>query len=65
MIDETPVTFDVDGTAVSGVYTRPADAAGTIVVAHGAGAGMEHPFMSGFTRAMHGEGFATLRFNVP
>ena len=65
MIDETHVTFDVDGTAVSGVYTRPADAAGTIVVAHGAGAGMEHPFMSGFTRAMHGEGFATLRFNFP
>jgi predicted alpha/beta-hydrolase family hydrolase len=47
------------------VYSRPADAAGTIVVAHGAGAGMEHPFMSGFTRAMHDEGFAALRFNFP
>ncbi|KRE22909.1 alpha/beta family hydrolase [Agromyces sp. Soil535] len=65
MIDEAPITIDVDGTPVSGVYSRPADAAGTIVVAHGAGAGLEHPFMSGFARAMHDEGFATLRFNFP
>ena len=62
---ETTITIDVDGTPVSGVYSRPADAAATIVVAHGAGAGMEHPFMSGFTRAMHDLGYATLRFNFP
>ncbi|HEU0181841.1 MAG TPA: alpha/beta family hydrolase [Agromyces mariniharenae] len=62
---ETAITIDVDGTPVSGVYSRPADAAATIVVAHGAGAGMEHPFMSGFTRAMHDLGSATLRFNFP
>ena len=67
MTGEVTITIDVDvdGTPVSGVYTRPADAAGTIVVAHGAGAGMEHPFMSGFTRAMRDEGFAALRFNFP
>lgn len=62
---ESQVTIDVDGEPVSGVYSRPADAAATIVVAHGAGAGMEHPFMSGFTRAMHELGYATLRFNFP
>jgi uncharacterized protein len=62
---ETHLTIDVDGTSVSGVYARPADAAATIVVAHGAGAGMGHPFMSGFTRAMNDLGFATLRFNFP
>jgi uncharacterized protein len=62
---ETAITIDVDGTPVSGVYSRPADAAATIVVAHGAGAGMEHPFLSGFTRAMHDLGYATLRFNFP
>ena len=62
---ETAITIDVDGATVSGVYSRPADAAATIVVAHGAGAGMEHPFMSGFTRAMHDLGYATLRFNFP
>ena len=65
MSDETAISVDVDGTPISAVSSRPADAAGTIVVAHGAGAGMEHPFLSGFTRAMHDEGFATLRFNFP
>lgn len=65
MSAEESITIDVDGTAVSGVYARPDDAAATIVVAHGAGAGMEHPFMSGFTRAMNASGFATLRFNFP
>lgn len=62
---ETHLTFDVDGTPVSGVYARPADAEATIVVAHGAGLGMEHPFMTGFSRAMNDLGFATLRFNFP
>lgn len=63
MTTEQHITIDVDGTPVSGVYARPADAAATIVVAHGAGAGMEHPFMAGFTRALNHDGFATLRFN--
>ena len=65
MSAEESITVDVEGTAVSGVYARPGDATATIVVAHGAGAGMEHPFMSGFTRAMNTLGFATLRFNFP
>jgi uncharacterized protein len=65
MTAERSITIDVDGTPVSGVYARPADAAATIIVAHGAGAGMEHPFISGFTRAMDERGFATLRFNFP
>jgi predicted alpha/beta-hydrolase family hydrolase len=50
---------------VSGVYARPDGADATIVVAHGAGAGMDHPFMVGFTRGMNGVGVATLRFNFP
>ena len=65
MTDEESVTIDVDGTTVSGIYSRPADASGTIIVAHGAGAGKEHPFMSGFTREMDAAGFATLRFDFP
>ncbi|MFD5864824.1 alpha/beta family hydrolase [Agromyces sp. NPDC127015] len=62
---EQAISIDLDGTAVSGVYARPAggDASATIVVAHGAGAGMDHPFMSGFTRALNADGFSTLRFN--
>ncbi|WP_139416131.1 alpha/beta family hydrolase [Agromyces laixinhei] len=62
---ELSITIDVDGTPVSGVYARPPGAAATIVVAHGAGAGMEHPFMTGFTRALNDDGLATLRFNFP
>jgi predicted alpha/beta-hydrolase family hydrolase len=48
---------------VSGIYARPAKPPATLVVAHGAGAGMDHPFMAGFTRAMNDLGIATLRFN--
>ena len=48
---------------VSGIYARPPKPPATLVVAHGAGAGMDHPFMAGFTRAMNDEGIATLRFN--
>ncbi|WP_308797338.1 alpha/beta hydrolase family protein [Agromyces silvae] len=62
---ETELTIDVDGTPVSAVAARPEGADATVLVAHGAGAGMEHPFMSGFTRALHTEGIATLRFNFP
>jgi len=50
---------------VSGVYARPGGADRSIVIAHGAGAGMDHPFMVGFSRAMNDLGVATLRFNFP
>ena len=50
---------------VSGAYARPAKAAATLVVAHGAGAGMDHPFMVGFTRAISELSIAALRFNFP
>lgn len=63
---EEHLTVDLDGGPVSAIAGRAAGvapAAATIVVAHGAGAGMEHPFMSGYTRALNDAGFATLRFN--
>jgi predicted alpha/beta-hydrolase family hydrolase len=62
---EVPLAIDVDGTVVSGVYARPASPSATIVVAHGAGTGMEHPFLCGFTAALNDRGIATLRFNFP
>ncbi|EMY35886.1 alpha/beta hydrolase fold protein, dienelactone hydrolase family [Arthrobacter crystallopoietes BAB-32] len=55
----------VGDAAVSAVYARPDTAFATLVVAHGAGAGMEHPFLRGFTNAMNDDGVATLRFNFP
>ncbi|MFB6611003.1 alpha/beta family hydrolase [Agromyces sp. NPDC056379] len=63
--EEQLITVDIDGVPVSAVYARPPAATTTIVVAHGAGAGMEHPFMTGFTRALNDDGIATLRFNFP
>ena len=62
---EERLTIPVGDGSVSGAYARPAGAVATIVVAHGAGAGMDHPFLVGFTRAINEEGVATLRFNFP
>ena len=63
---EERLTIDLpDAAGVSGAYARPADADRSIVVAHGAGAGMDHPFMVGFSRAMNELGVTTLRFNFP
>jgi predicted alpha/beta-hydrolase family hydrolase len=49
--------------AVSAAWIAPRGAVGWIVVAHGAGAGMDHPFLVGFCRAMADEGIAAARFN--
>jgi uncharacterized protein len=62
---ESPVSIPTGGSEVSAVYARPASPFATLVVAHGAGAGMDHPFLAGFTRAMNAESVATLRFNFP
>jgi predicted alpha/beta-hydrolase family hydrolase len=62
---ETALPIDVDGITVSGVYVRPANPAATLVVAHGAGTGMEHPFLRGFSAALNDDGVATLGFNFP
>jgi uncharacterized protein len=62
---EERLTIEDGRVRVSGAYARPSDPAATLVLAHGAGAGMDHPFMVGFTRAMSDEKIATLRFNFP
>jgi predicted alpha/beta-hydrolase family hydrolase len=62
---ESPVSLSVGDVQVSGVYARPDSPYATLVLAHGAGAGMEHPFMTGFTGALNDDGVATLRFNFP
>jgi predicted alpha/beta-hydrolase family hydrolase len=50
---------------VSAVWLPAAADASALVVGHGAGAGMDHPFLVGFCDAMADEGVATLRFNFP
>lgn len=58
-------TMQVDDAPYSCAYARPEDATATVVVAHGAGAGMDHPFLIGFSDALNALGYATLRFNFP
>ncbi|MDQ4491537.1 dienelactone hydrolase [Sinomonas sp. ASV486] len=58
-----PLTIHTPSGDVSAVYSRPEAAEATVVVAHGAGAGMVHPFMVGFCEALNELGMATLRFN--
>nr|WP_051423364.1 alpha/beta family hydrolase [Arthrobacter sp. MA-N2] len=66
--EDTEGTEDAEGTEstrVSGIYARPDKPFATLVLAHGAGAGMEHPFLEGLARALNDDGVATLRFNFP
>ena len=58
-------TLPTGDTEVTAAFARPANATAAVVVAHGAGAGMDHPFLTGFTNALNHGGIATLRFNFP
>ncbi|MEX0743327.1 MAG: alpha/beta family hydrolase [Actinomycetota bacterium] len=58
-------TLDIGGTTVSTAWIAPRGSVATLVLAHGAGAGMDHPFMAGFSRAIADAGVSTLRFNFP
>jgi predicted alpha/beta-hydrolase family hydrolase len=50
---------------VSGLMQRAASAKTCLVLAHGAGAGMEHPFMAALAHDLEAIGIATLRFQFP
>ena len=58
-------TIAVGEDAVSGLLLRPPDARGLLVLAHGAGAGMRHPFLDQLSRALAAHGVATLRYQFP
>lgn len=51
--------------AVSTIELTPRGALATLVLAHGAGAGMEHPLLAGFCHAIAEARIATYRFNFP
>jgi len=51
--------------SVSALLTRPARASACFVFAHGAGAGMNHPFMAAVAEGLAGRGVATLRYQFP
>jgi uncharacterized protein len=58
--------FGVEGGGeVSALLLRPAKARWLLVLAHGAGAGMSHPFMESLAGELAGVGLATLRYQFP
>lgn len=54
-----------DDVRVSGLLDKPAGARACYVLAHGAGAGMEHPFMAAVAADLARRGIATLRYQFP
>jgi predicted alpha/beta-hydrolase family hydrolase len=61
-----PVTVTVDDTVrVSGLLLAPPRARACYVLAHGAGAGMAHPFMAAVAADLAARGIATLRYQFP
>lgn len=53
------------GSAIVSADWAPGANGETVVIAHGAGAGKDHPFLTGFAGALGELGFSTLRFNFP
>jgi predicted alpha/beta-hydrolase family hydrolase len=51
--------------SVSALLLQPGDAWLLYVLAHGAGAGMRHPFLESISKALAGLGIATLRYQFP
>lgn len=51
--------------AVSALLERPPGARWLLVFAHGAGAGMRHPFMTALAAALGARGVATFRYQFP
>jgi uncharacterized protein len=54
--------FAVDGGEVSALFDTPATPTACVVLAHGAGAGMSHPFMTRVALGLSERGMATLRY---
>ena len=61
-----PVTIPIDeAVCISGLMQTPKRARACYVLAHGAGAGMNHPFMAAVATELGERGIATLRYQFP
>ena len=67
MIDPQQVTFPAseNRSEVSGLLLRPANAHSLLVLGHGAGGGMNHPFLVALARRLADGGMATFRYQFP
>ena len=60
------LTVELDAThRVSALFDRPPSVRAVLVLAHGAGAGMEHPAMQSIASGLADRGIATLRYQFP
>jgi len=61
-----PVSIEIEGgQQVSGLLQSTNRARACYILAHGAGAGMTHPFMTAAANELAQRGIATLRYNFP
>jgi len=66
MAEVEQLRFDVEGRGeVSALLCRPAKARWLLAMAHGAGAGMSHPFMEELADELAGVGVVTFRYQFP
>jgi uncharacterized protein len=62
---EERLTFDAGKGTVSAAFATPGAGSPVLVIAHGAGSNMDHPFLVGFADGTNELGVATMRFNFP
>ena len=62
---EEMLTIATGDASVSALLLAPTDARAGYVLAHGAGAGMTHPFMGAVAQGLAARGIATLRYQFP
>ncbi len=58
-------TLKLDNTTLSAIYSPVGNASALLVLAHGAGAGLDHAHMNALSDALNDSGINTLRFNFP
>jgi predicted alpha/beta-hydrolase family hydrolase len=59
------IDFRAGDRSLSGMWSEVGTASAVAVLAHGAGAGMEHPFMEGVSTGLAESDVAAFRFNFP
>ena len=65
-LDAEALSFAIDGEIhVSGLLQVPLEARACLVLAHGAGAGVNHPFMTTIAGDLAKRGIGTLRYQFP
>jgi uncharacterized protein len=66
VINAQKLDIEIENAAsISGLLTQPPKARACFVFAHGAGAGMTHPFMEAIAGGLGERGVATLRYQFP